>query len=104
MGNMEVQLITCIDFTGSNGVANRPESLHYIGGKTKNHYEEALKAVSSILLDYDTDKMVPVYGFGAKVKHPTFNTQGKTHHAFPLNGNPAEPEVAYLPGILQIYR
>lgn len=50
-------------------------------------YEEALYEVSKILLDYDYDKLVPVYGFGAKVGLPTFNTNGLVHHCFPLNGN-----------------
>ena len=30
----------------------------------------ALAEVLSILIDYDYDKLVPVYGFGAKVNHP----------------------------------
>lgn len=38
-------------------------------------------------MDYDTDKLVPVFGFGAKVKMPNFNTGPKVHHCFPLNGN-----------------
>lgn len=39
MGGMEIQLITCVDYTGSNGIATRPESLHYIGGNHKTAYE-----------------------------------------------------------------
>jgi hypothetical protein len=47
-------------------------------------------------MDYDSDKLVPVYGFGAKVKLQTYNTQGKVHHCFPLNGNFENPEVYQL--------
>jgi hypothetical protein len=84
---LELALITCIDFTGSNGIPKDPNSLHYIPPNKMSQYEEALYEVSKILLDYDYDKLVPVYGFGAKVSMPTFNTQGKVHHCFPLNGN-----------------
>lgn len=84
---LQLALITCIDFTASNGVPKDPKSLHYIAPDKMSQYEEALYEVSRILLDYDYDKLVPVYGFGAKVNMPTFNTYGKVHHCFPLNGN-----------------
>ncbi len=84
---LELALITCIDFTASNGIQNDPSSLHYIAQNKMSQYEEALYEVSKILLDYDYDKLVPVYGFGAKVSLPTFNTHGKVHQCFPLNGN-----------------
>jgi hypothetical protein len=80
-------LITCIDFTGSNGIQTAPSSLHYVTANKMSPYEQALYEVSKILLDYDFDKLVPTYGFGAKVKMPTYNTQNKVHHCFPLNGN-----------------
>ena len=38
-------------------------------------------------MDYDYDKLVPVYGFGAKVNHPLLKSNGKVHHCFPINGN-----------------
>lgn len=84
---LQLMLITAIDFTASNGSAKSPTSLHYIAPNRKSTYEEALEEVSRILLDYDYDKMVPVYGFGAKCSMPTFNSYGKVHHCFPLNGN-----------------
>jgi hypothetical protein len=70
---MQLALMTCIDFTASNGVPTDRKSLHFNqpGG---SHYEKALSSVTNILLDYDYDKLVPVYGFGAKVKHPMLNT------------------------------
>jgi hypothetical protein len=33
-----------------------------------NLYETALNAVGEILLNYDTDKQVPMFGFGGKLK------------------------------------
>lgn len=38
-------------------------------------------------MDYDYDKLVPVYGFGAKVRMPKFNSGNSAHHCFPINGN-----------------
>ena len=86
-GGLQLLLITCIDFTASNGSPKSPQSLHHIQIDRKSQYEEALEEVSRILLDYDSDKLVPVYGFGAKVSMPNFNSFGKVHHCFPLNGN-----------------
>ena len=84
---LQLALITCIDFTASNGVPRDPNSLHYIAPNKMSQYEEALYEVSKILLHYDYDKLVPVYGFGSKINMPTLNTNGKVHHCFPLNGN-----------------
>lgn len=52
-----------------------------------------MSEVFDILLDYDYDKLVPCFGFGAQVNHPKFNTYGKVHHCFPLNGNPDNPDI-----------
>jgi len=71
---LQLALVTCIDFTASNGVITDKKSLHYIAGSNKSPYEKALEAVTNILLDYDYDKLVPVYGFGAKIRHPKLNT------------------------------
>lgn len=42
-------------------------------------------------MDYDYDKKVPVFGFGASSRLPKFNTHGKVSHLFPLNGNMKDP-------------
>mgnify|MGYP000224042547 CR=1 FL=1 len=81
---LQLALVNCIDFTASNGIAAAKNSLHYTGGG-KSYYEKALESVTNILLDYDYDKLVPCYGFGAKIKHPRLNTANKVHHCFPLN-------------------
>lgn len=44
-----------------------------------NTYAMALKAVGEIIQDYDSDKLFPAYGFGAKLP-----PDGKISHAFPL--------------------
>lgn len=44
-----------------------------------NAYAMALKAVGEIIQDYDSDKLFPAYGFGAKLP-----PDGKISHAFPL--------------------
>ena len=70
-GGEELNLITAIDFTGSNGIPRMPNSLHAIKGYGQlNQYQQAMQAVGQILLDYDDDKLVPMYGFGAKPKFP----------------------------------
>jgi hypothetical protein len=55
-------------------------------------------------MDYDTDKLVPVFGFGAKVRMPNFNTGPKVHHCFPLNGNTENPNLFQISGIMEGYR
>ncbi len=46
---------------------------------------------------YDHDKMVPMYGFGARVG-------GVVKHAFALNFNEEDPEVQGVNGMLAAYR
>jgi len=96
-GGCEISLITAIDFTGSNGNPNDPSSLHYINPEVPNEYKQAIMAVGDILAYYDSDKMFPVYGFGAKLSN------GTVTHCFPLNGNPQNPEVPGIRGILDVY-
>ena len=81
---LQLALVTCVDFTASNKLPNDPTSLHYVG-RGPSPYEHALRDVTSILLDYDYDKLVPMFGFGAKVRHPLLDTEKKVHHCFPLN-------------------
>lgn len=97
-------MVVCIDFTASNGIQSKPDSLHYVTPIKKSHYEEALHEVCNIVLDYDTDKLVPTFGFGAKVNLPAFNTGGKVHHCFPINGSQENPNLFQLDGIMKGYR
>jgi len=60
-------------------------------------------AISEILINYDFDKNVPVYGFGAKPRLPNL-TSNQTLHCFPINGNPSNPECHHINGIMQTYQ
>lgn len=63
-------------FTGN---PSQPTSLHYMSPYQLSSYAMALKAVGEIIQDYDSDKLFPAYGFGAKVP-----PDGKVSHQFPL--------------------
>ena len=67
-GGCQINLIAAVDFTASNGNAYDPNSLHFLNPAGMNQYETALNAVGEILLNYDTDKLVPMFGFGGKIK------------------------------------
>lgn len=97
-------MVLCIDFTASNKLQNDPHSLHYHQPDKMSQYQEALHEFSSIVLDYDTDKLVPCYGFGAKVNMPNFNTNNRVDHCFPINGSKEDPNLFKLDGIQQGYR
>jgi copine 1/2/3 len=97
-GDTQLNLMPSIDFTGSNGNPANPTSLHHLTPYQPNEYESAIQSVGSIVGAYDTDGMFPVYGFGAKLPGQT-----EANHCFALNGNPANPEVPGVPGIVQWY-
>lgn len=74
-GGLELNLSIAIDFTGSNGIPTQPNSLHYIMDPLRpNEYQQAIHAVSRILLNYDTDKRIPCYAFGGKPHFPKFSS------------------------------
>lgn len=58
--------------------------------------------VGEVLLDYDEDKMVPLYGFGADLKYPDMKTVGVCH-SFPCTGIKGAEEVNGLQGIFEVY-
>ena len=62
----------------------------------------AIDAVSRILLDYDSDKRIPAFGFGAKPRYPNFNSS-KASHCFPLSGDPNQIEAFGLEHLHQLY-
>ena len=97
-GGMQINLWVAIDFTGSNGSPNLPNSLHYLGTKS-NQYETAIRACGDIVAYYDYDQKFPAFGFGGK-----FYGNPEVDHCFPLNGNPNDPEINGIDGILQTYR
>lgn len=57
-----------------------------------------MQSVGEILLNYDDDKDVPMYGFGGVPKN------GKeVSHCFAMNNNEENPEVHEMEGIMQCY-
>ncbi|GKT23739.1 Copine-3 [Aduncisulcus paluster] len=91
----QIQVHVAVDFTASNGAPSTPSSLHYLSAE--NAYMQAIRSVCSVLLEYDTDKMLPTYLFGGRV--------GSTvSHCFPLSLDPAQPELYGVEGILAAYQ
>ena len=97
-GGMQINLTVAIDFTKSNGPPNQPNSLHYLGAQ-RTQYEIAIEACGNIVGYYDYDQKFPAFGFGAK-----FYGNASIDNCFPLNGNPSDPEIQGIDGILQAYR
>ncbi len=78
-------MIIAIDFTGSNGTPTSPNSLHYMDPHKPNQYQTAILGIGGILMNYDTDKRIPCFGFGAETFFPNY-PKGMSH-CFPLSGN-----------------
>jgi len=88
-GGCEIHMCVAIDFTGSNGDPRVPGTLHYIHPDGRpNEYEKVLTSISSILMKYDSDKKIPVLGFGAKINGVLNNCFqcGPTQEAYGTNG------------------
>lgn len=98
-GGCEIQLSIAIDFTLSNGHPSEKDSLHYLD-MNKNEYLNAIRSVGNILQYYDSDKQIPVLGFGATVPPST----NRASHCFALNGNIFDPEVDGLDGVMEAYK
>ena len=94
---MEIGLTLAVDYTGSNGNPALATSLHYQGGLKPNSYHTAIDAIGTVLQEYDSDKKVPAFGYGGLY-------QGTTNHCFPLNFNPANPELPGIPAVLAAYK
>ena len=94
-GGCQISLMVAIDFTASNGNPASQSSLHYCDptGMRPNQYQTAIRAIGSILQEYDSDKRFPVFGFGGKVG-------GRVSHCFNLGGG---TEVQGVQGIEQAY-
>ncbi|KAK2158065.1 hypothetical protein LSH36_178g06009 [Paralvinella palmiformis] len=97
-GGTQVHCIIAIDFTASNGDPTSPQSLHYINPYQPNLYARALKAVGEIIQDYDSDKLFPALGFGARLP-----PDGRVSHQFYLNGHPTNPYCQGIDGVLNAY-
>ena len=103
-----ISMVAAIDYTGSNGRRDDPNSLHYLG--TQNKYELAIRSVGKVIEPYDLDKSFPVYGFGGIPRHmidPSLlvsDTQSGVSHCFAINGNDACPAIGGVQGIVDTYK
>merc|ERR1719362_1632054 len=66
----------------------------------KNEYLQAIRSVGNILQYYDSDKQIPVLGFGAAI--PPYGNVA--NHCFALNGNIFDPEVDGIKGVEDAYK
>jgi Copine len=98
-GGCEISLSIAIDMTLSNGDPRKPKSLHYYDER-RNEYLQAIQSVGSILQYYDSDKAIPVFGFGAKIP-PDLH---KTSFCFALNGDIFSPECDGIEGVKAAYK
>eukprot|EP00286_Rhodomonas_abbreviata_P003608 CAMPEP_0181348054 /NCGR_PEP_ID=MMETSP1101-20121128/34203_1 /TAXON_ID=46948 /ORGANISM="Rhodomonas abbreviata, Strain Caron Lab Isolate" /LENGTH=607 /DNA_ID=CAMNT_0023460301 /DNA_START=157 /DNA_END=1980 /DNA_ORIENTATION=+ len=92
----EVTVSVAIDFTASNQDAHLPTSLHSRTGP--NQYAQAMQAVGEILIEYDHDKKIAAFGYGAILPG-----EAEPSHCFPLTGNHAAVEVDGVQGLLDAY-
>ena len=90
-----------VDFTASNGEISSPLSLHYRNPTGQlNQYETALMSVSSILVNYDSDQLIPAFGFGGI---PGFLGSREVSHCFHLNGE-ENPQWQSVKGLMEAYQ
>jgi hypothetical protein len=97
-GGLNISVVTCIDYTSSNGSKTDSSGLHYLGGPP-NQYQQAIRSVCSILLKYDENRSIELYGFGGVPRGA-----GGTSHFFPLTGDENNTAGIGLEGVEQIYR
>lgn len=103
--DLNISVITCIDFTASNGYFHMPNSLHRIVPGYLNDYQAVITSVCEVLLNYDSDKLIQTYGFGGcpsgfpKLNNPP----GKVSHFFPLTGDWSNCAGEGIKGVFDIY-
>lgn len=88
-----------VDFTASNGDPIQSTSLHYMNAYTSNCYARMMESIGEIVLDYDRDKQVLAFGYGARMP-----PENKALHDFPLNGNEKDPFCHGLEGVIDGYQ
>lgn len=92
----QVNMVAAIDFTASNGDPRDHRSLHHMNTETPNEYIRTIRSVGDIVMEYDTDKMVAGFGFGAELPDK------RTSHFFHLNMQP-DPYVHQIDGLIGAY-
>ena len=127
-GGTEIALQIAVDMTMSNQPTTHTNSLHYISPEMsedldhpdwkKNLYYQALENVAANLENYDSDKLIPMYGFGGILPngedHKIPMTKVKdgseqkpiqwTSHCFAMNGDVSNPQVQGVEGVLKTYK
>ena len=92
---VQIGLAIAIDFTGSNGNPNDPNSLHYINDQIPNQYERAIYSCGNIVAYYDYDQLFPCFGFGAKINN-------EPNILFNLNMK-QDPNIKFIEGVIEEY-
>ncbi|KAF6031303.1 CPNE9 [Bugula neritina] len=98
-GGCQLHATMAVDFTASNGNPMDPKSLHFNNPSYPNQYETAIRSVGEIIQDYDSDKLFPALGFGARLP-----PDGRVSHEFFLNGHTDNPYCEGVEGILSAYK
>ncbi|XP_075729129.1 copine-8-like isoform X3 [Rhipicephalus microplus] len=98
-GGLQMHFTVAVDFTASNGDPRDPASLHFLDPARPNAYAMAIRAVGEVIQDYDSDKMFPALGFGARLP-----PDGRVSHEFFLNGSATDPYCAGIQGVLEAYQ
>jgi hypothetical protein len=96
----EMNLTIGVDFTGSNRDPRDYDSLHN-KDFNKNQYLTAISAVGNIVLNFDTDQLIPFFGFGALINEHYYHDVSEY---FAINSNIFRPEVAGLQGVVDSYK
>ena len=88
-------------YLASNGVPKVPTSLHHIL-KPPTQYQLVMKSIWDIIENYDSDKRIAAFGFGAKpqFQHIRSNT---VEHCFALNDSPQNPEIQGFQNLMNFY-
>ena len=58
--------------------------------------------MAQILLNYDSDKRIPAFGFGAKTHYPQLSSN-QANHCFPLSGNWSDVDSVGLGHLMDLY-
>eukprot|EP01133_Synstelium_polycarpum_P013427 gene13427-15823_t len=98
VGGCEINLIVAIDCTGSNGSPSSPNSLHFRHPTEPNEYSKAIVATCNVLAPYDSDGMIPVFGFGANIPG-----HGAVSHCFPMGLSEERLAAHGVAGVLDTY-
>ena len=95
---MDINLWIGIDFTASNGSPKEKNSLHSFLINEPNDYERAINSCGHILSYYDSDKIYPVFGFGAQ-----FLGSNIVNHCFNMSFN-NDPNIQGIDNVISTYR